>query len=282
MITFELTETQKETLKKYKRWTPDYLLEWIYSCVWRPTVRSMINYKISEALLDEMDEYSEVLKNDSILHNKLDTNEKIRYAKAKIKEHKSVLKTFSTDIYSEIMNAINDIADDRKFVKSDEGKLILASEDWVEEVAKAMPYDMKETIKMGIRLWRNSSIPVNIVIGGYSKKMTDSELENYFIQLNPPVKPFFLFMDGTADDFIKPRDEKKILAANNWVEEIKNTMPDDMKKNIEIGIVPLNDEKNPVEIIIGGFSKTMSVSDLEIYFMSLNPPVKPSFLFFDI
>ena len=59
-------------------------------------------------------------------------------------------------------------------------------------------------------------------------------------------------------------------------------MPDDMKKNIEIGIVPLNDEKNPVEIIIGGFSKTMSVSDLEIYFMSLNPPVKPSFLFFDI
>ena len=79
-----------------------------------------------------------------------------------------------------------------------------------------------------------------------------------------------------------PKENKEKKADKNLVEEIKNTMPDDMKKNIEIGIVPLNDEKNPLEIIIGGFSKTMSVSDLEIYFMSLNPPVKPSFLFFDI
>ena len=277
MIIFEQTETQKKILEMCKDWAPEYILEWLDGYMWRPAVRSMLKYKIPDDLLEEMDDYSETLRNDQILHGDLDTNEKIKYAKAILKEHKLALKTFSTDIYSELINAVKEVADDVKFVKSKNGKLILVAEDWVEEIKKSMSDDMKETIRMGLRLWINEETPVNIFIGGYSLTMTPAELENYFMSLNPPVKPFFLFLDGTADNFIKQLDKELINSAKKWMNETANSMPKDLKDNIQIGYTLLNDETKPIDIIINGRLGTKTREEVESYFMNLNPPVTPTF-----
>lgn len=275
MIIFEQTETQKKILEMCKNLAPEFLLENISRYIMSDDF--LLKSKIPDDLLEEMDDYSETLRNDKILHGNLDTNEKIKYAKAILKEHKLALKTFSTDIYSELINAVKEVADDVKFVKSKNGKLILVAEDWVEEIKKSMSDDMKETIRMGLRLWINEETPVNIFIGGYSLTMTPAELENYFMSLNPPVKPFFLFLDGTADNFIKQLDKELINSAKKWMNETANSMPKDLKDNIQIGYTLLNDETKPIDIIINGRLGTKTREEVESYFMNLNPPVTPIF-----
>ena len=148
--------------------------------------------------------------------------------------------------------------------------------DFDENLAELLD-DMKETIRMGLRLWINEETPVNIFIGGYSLTMTPAELENYFMSLNPPVKPFFLFLDGTADNFIKQLDKELINSAKKWMNETVNSMPKDLKDNIQIGYTLLNNETKPIDIIINGRLGTKTREEVESYFMNLNPPVTPTF-----
>ena len=123
----------------------------------------------------------------------------------------------------------------------------------------------------------DGSDPSSIIIGGYSLTMTPAELENYFMSLNPPVKPFFLFLDGTADNFIKQLDKELITSAKKWMNETANSMPKDLKDNIQIGYTLLNDETKPIDIIINGRLGTKTREEVESYFMNLNPPVTPTF-----
>ena len=154
---------------------------------------------------------------------------------------------------------------------------MLASINWMKELRKSMPSDMKETIRMGLSCLFDGSDPSSIIIGGYSLTMTPAELEGYFMSLNPPVKPFFLFLDGTADNFIKQLDKELINSAKKWMNETANTMPKDLKDNIQIGYTILNDEAKPIDIIITGHLGTKTREEVESYFMNLNPPVRPSF-----
>lgn len=237
----------------------------------------LLKSKIPDDLLEEMDDYSETLRDDHILHSDLDTTEKIKYAKAIIKEHKLLLTTFSFDIYTELMNTISEVAEDSKTLKTKKGQRMLASINWMKEVRKSMPNDMKETIKMGLSCLFDGSDPSSIIIGGYSLTMTPIELENYFMSLNPPVKPFFLFLDGTDSNFIKQLDKELINSAKKWMNETVNTMPKDLKDNIQIGYTILNDEAKPIDIIITGRLETKTREEVESYFKNLNPPVPPSF-----
>ena len=154
---------------------------------------------------------------------------------------------------------------------------MLASINWMKELRKSMPSDMKETIRMGLSCLFDGSDPSSIIIGGYSLTMTPAELENYFMVLNPPVKPFFLFLDGTADNFIKQLDKELINSAKKWMNETANSMPKDLKDNIQIGYTLLNDETKPIDIIINGRLGTKTREEVESYFMNLNPPVTPTF-----
>lgn len=275
MIIFEQTETQKKILGMYKDWAPEFLLENISRYIMNDDF--LLKSKIPDNLLEEMDDYSETLRDDHILHSDLDTTEKIKYAKAIIKEHKLLLTTFSFDIYTELMNTISEVAEDCKTLKTKKGQRMLASINWMKEVRKSMPNDMKETIRMGLSCLFDGSDPSSIIIGGYSLTMTPIELENYFMVLNPPVKPFFLFLDGTADNFIKQLDKELINSAKKWMNETANTMPKDLKDNIQIGYTILNDEAKPIDIIIIGRLGTKTREEVESYFMNLNPPVTPSF-----
>lgn len=275
MIIFEQTETQKKILEMYKNWAPEFLLENISRYIMNDDF--LLKSKIPDNLLEEMDDYSEALRNDKILHGNLDTNEKIKHAKAIIKEHKLLLTTFSFDIYTELMNAISEVAEDSKTLKTKKGQRMLASIEWMNVVRKSMPGDMKETIRIGLSCLFDGSDPSSIIIGGYSLTMTPAELENYFMSLNPPVKPFFLFLDGTADNFIKPLDKELINSAKKWMNETANSMPKDLKDNIQIGYTLLNDETKPIDIIINGRLGTKTREEVEAYFMSLNPPVTPTF-----
>lgn len=275
MIIFEQTETQKKILEMYKNWAPDFLLENISRYIMSDDF--LLKSKIPDNLLEEMDDYSETLRNDKILHGNLDTNEKIKHAKAIIKEHKLLLTTFSFDIYTELMNTISEVAEDSKTLKTKKGQRMLASIEWMNVVRKSMPGDMKETIRIGLSCLFDGSDPSSIIIGGYSLTMTPAELENYFMSLNPPVKPFFLFLDGTADNFIKQLDKELINSAKKWMNETANSMPKDLKDNIQIGYTLLNDETKPIDIIINGRLGTKTREEVEAYFMSLNPPVTPTF-----
>ena len=275
MTTFELTETQKKILEIYKDWAPEFLLENISRYIMNDDF--LLKSKIPDDLLEEMDDYSETLRDDHILHSDLDTTEKIKYAKAIIKEHKLLLTTFSFDIYTELMNTISEVAEYSKTLKTKKGQRMLASINWMKEVRKSMPNDMKETIRMGLSCLFDGSDPSSIIIGGYSLTMTPAELENYFMSLNPPVKPFFLFLDGTADNFIKQLDKELINSAKKWMNETANTMPKDLKDNIQIGYTLLNDETKPIDIIINGRLGTKTREEVESYFMNLNPPVTPTF-----
>ena len=275
MIIFEQTETQKKILEMYKNWAPDFLLENISRYIMSDDF--LLKSKIPDNLLEEMDDYSETLRNDKILHGNLDTNEKIKHAKAIIKEHKLLLTTFSFDIYTELMNTISEVAEDSKTLKTKKGQRMLASIEWMNVVRKSMPGDMKETIRIGLSCLFDGSDPSSIIIGGYSLTMTPAELENYFMSLNPPVKPFFLFLDGTADDFIKQLDKELINSAKKWMNETANSMPKDLKDNIQIGYTLLNDETKPIDIIINGRLGTKTREEVESYFMNLNPPVTPTF-----
>ena len=275
MIIFEQTETQKKILEMYKNWAPDFLLENISRYIMSDDF--LLKSKIPDNLLEEMDDYSETLRNDKILHGNLDTNEKIKHAKAIIKEHKLLLTTFSFDIYTELMNTISEVAEDSKTLKTKKGQRMLASIEWMNVVRKSMPGDMKETIRIGLSCLFDGSDPSSIIIGGYSLTMTPAELENYFMSLNPPVKPFFLFLDGTADNFIKQLDKELINSAKKWMNETANSMPKDLKDNIQIGYTLLNDETKPIDIIINGRLGTKTREEVESYFMNLNPPVTPTF-----
>jgi hypothetical protein len=237
----------------------------------------VLKSKIPDDLLEEMDDYSETLRNDKILHGNLDTTEKIKHAKDIIKEHKLLLTTFSFDIYTELMNTISEVAEDSKTLKTKKGQRMLASIEWMNVVRKSMPGDMKETIRIGLSCLFDGSDPSSIIIGGYSLTMTPAELENYFMSLNPPVKPFFLFLDGTADNFIKQLDKELINSAKKWMNETANSMPKDLKDNIQIGYTLLNDETKPIDIIINGRLGTKTREEVESYFMNLNPPVEPTF-----
>ena len=275
MIIFEQTETQKKILEMYKNWAPDFLLENISRYIMSDDF--LLKSKIPDNLLEEMDDYSETLRNDKILHGNLDTDEKIKHAKGIIKEHKLLLTTFSFDIYTELMNTISEVAEDSKTLKTKKGQRMLASIEWMNVVRKSMPGDMKETIRIGLSCLFDGSDPSSIIIGGYSLTMTPAELENYFMSLNPPVKPFFLFLDGTADNFIKQLDKELINSAKKWMNETANSMPKDLKDNIQIGYTLLNDETKPIDIIINGRLGTKTREEVEAYFMSLNPPVTPTF-----
>ena len=275
MIIFEQTETQKKILEMYKNWAPEFLLENISRYIMSDDF--LLKSKIPDNLLEEMDDYSETLRNDKILHGNLDTNEKIKHAKAIIKEHKLLLTTFSFDIYTELMNTISEVAEDSKTLKTKKGQRMLASIEWMNVVRKSMPGDMKETIRIGLSCLFDGSDPSSIIIGGYSLTMTPAELENYFMSLNPPVKPFFLFLDGTADNFIKQLDKELINSAKKWMNETANSMPKDLKDNIQIGYTLLNDETKPIDIIINGRLGTKTREEVESYFMNLNPPVTPTF-----
>lgn len=275
MIIFEQTETQKKILEMCKNWAPEFLLENISRYIMSDDF--LLKSKIPDDLLEEMDDYSETLRNDKILHGNLDTNEKIKHAKAIIKEHKLLLTTFSFDIYTELMNTISEVAEDSKTLKTKKGQRMLASIEWMNVVRKSMPGDMKETIRIGLSCLFDGSDPSSIIIGGYSLTMTPAELENYFMSLNPPVKPFFLFLDGTADNFIKQLDKELINSAKKWMNETANSMPKDLKDNIQIGYTLLNDETKPIDIIINGRLGTKTREEVESYFMNLNPPVIPTF-----
>ena len=275
MIIFEQTETQKKILEMYNDWAPEFLLENISRYIMNDDF--LLKSKIPDNLLEEMDDYSETLRNDKILHGELDTNEKIKHAKAIIKEHKLLLTTFSFDIYTELMNTISEVAEDSKTLKTKKGQRMLASIEWMNVARKSILGNMKETIRIGLSCLFDGSDPSSIIIGGYSLTMTPAELENYFMSLNPPVKPFFLFLDGTADNFIKQLDKELINSAKKWMNETANSMPKDLKDNIQIGYTLLNDETKPIDIIINGRLGTKTREEVESYFMNLNPPVTPTF-----
>lgn len=75
----------------------------------------------------------------------------------------------------------------------------------------------------------------------------------------------------------KSKQGRLLLAIEEWIERAQNAIPDNSKATILIGRNVADD--NPCNIIVGGYSKTMTSAEIKNLVMSLNPPVRPLFLF---
>lgn len=187
----KMTEEQKQSiLAASANWSREFLLAKLRE-IFSPTpIEELLKIRISSSLLNDIDEVSAVLKKDISLHGELDSNEKIAYARNLIKENRVTLMSHSETLYSEVIAEINEIKEDNKWRKTQEGKLIIAIEKWIASAYRSMSDDMKGNILIGRNILDDD--PCNIIIGGYSEKMTQSQIECFFMALKPPVRPFFI------------------------------------------------------------------------------------------
>ena len=188
-----MTAEEKKSLQAtVAKWSRAFILERLNDIVDNEPCADMFHERIESKILEEIDKCSDILKNDTILHGELDSNAKIKHVKTVISEHETPLKeAMNPDTYFDLTIAIKKAEKEIKWRNSKQGKQVCAIGKWVEKARSVVPDEMRETIVIGRNLCDND--PCNIIIGGYSDTMTTAELESFFINLNPPVEPLFVF-----------------------------------------------------------------------------------------
>ena len=188
-----MTAEEKKSLQAtVAKWSRAFILERLNDIVDNEPCANMSHEKIESKILEEIDKCSDILKNDTILHGELDSNAKIKHVKTIISEHETQLKeAMNPDTYFDLTIAIKKAEKEIKWRNSKQGKQVFAIAEWVEKARNVVPDEVRDTIIIGRNLCDND--PCNIIIGGYSDTMSIAELESFFISLNPPVEPLFVF-----------------------------------------------------------------------------------------
>ena len=188
-----MTAEEKKSLQAtVAKWSRAFILERLNDIVDNEPCADMSHERIESKILEEIDKCSNILKNDIILHGELDSNATIKHVKTIISEHETQLKeAMNPDTYFDLTIAIKKAEKEIKWRNSKQGKQVFAIAEWVEKARNVVPDEMRETIVIGRNLCDND--PCNIIIGGYSDTMSAAELERFFINLNPPVEPLFVF-----------------------------------------------------------------------------------------
>ena len=188
-----MTAEEKKSLQAtVAKWSRAFILERLNDIVDNEPCANMSHEKIESKILEEIDKCSDILKNDTILHGELDSNAKIKHVKTIISEHETQLKeAMNPDTYFDLTIAIKKAEKEIKWRNSKQGKQVCAIAEWVEKARNVVPDEVRDTIIIGRNLCDND--PCNIIIGGYSDTMSIAELESFFISLNPPVEPLFVF-----------------------------------------------------------------------------------------
>ena len=188
-----MTAEEKKSLQAtVAKWSRAFILERLNDIVDNEPCADMSHERIESKILEEIDKCSDILKNDTILHGELDSNAKIKHVKTVISEHETQLKeAMNPDTYFDLTIAIKKAEKEIKWRNSKQGRQVFTISEWVEKARSVVPYEMRETIVIGRNLCDND--PCNIIIGGYSDTMSTAELESFFMYLNPPVEPLFVF-----------------------------------------------------------------------------------------
>lgn len=188
-----MTAEEKKSLQAtVAKWSRAFTLERLNDIVDNEPCGDVPSERIKNKILEEVDKCSDILKNDTILHGELDSNANIKHVKTIISEHEIQLKeAMNPDTYFDLMIAIKKAEKEIKWRNSKQGKLMFAIYEWVEKARNVVPDEIRETIIIGRNLCDNN--PCNIIIGGYSNTIDVAELENFFMSLNPPVEPLFVF-----------------------------------------------------------------------------------------
>lgn len=184
---------EEKILDAALKWEPDFLLRKLNEIICKPPVREMLHDRIPEDLLQQVDECSVELRNNPILHGIFENKEKVKLAKLFLANNKKQIERFSQDLYTEVMDVIKEIDEDLKWSQSKQGRLVLAIEDWLERNRNSIPDNEGKTIVMGRNILDDN--PCNIIVGGYSKKMSNIEIEKFILDLKPPVQPFFVIVN---------------------------------------------------------------------------------------
>ena len=142
----------------------------------------------------------------------------------------------------------------------------------MEEIDKCSDILKNDTILHG-ELDSNAKIKhVKTIISEHETQLKEAMNPDTYFDLTIAIKK--------AEKEIKWRNSKQgkqVCAIAEWVEKARNVVPDEMRETIVIGRNLCDND--PCNIIIGGYSDTMSTAELESFFMNLNPPVEPLFAF---
>ena len=184
-------------------------------------------------------------------------------------EKKSLQATVAKWSRAFILERLNDIVDNEPcadmFHERIESKIL-------EEIDKCSDILKNDTILHG-ELDSNAKIKhVKTIISEHETQLKEAMNPDTYFDLTIAIKK--------AEKEIKWRNSKQgkqVCAIAEWVEKARNVVPDEVRDKIIIGRNLC--DNNPCNIIIGGYSDTMSTAELESFFMNLNPPVEPLFAF---
>lgn len=184
-------------------------------------------------------------------------------------EKKSLQATVAKWSRAFILERINDIVDNEPCADMSHERI---ESKILEEIDKCSDILKNDTILHG-ELDSNAKIKhVKTIISEHETQLKEAMNPDTYFDLTIAIKK--------AEKEIKWRNSKQgkqVCAIAEWVEKARNVVPDEMRETIVIGRNLC--DNNPCNIIIGGYSDTMSVAELESYFMNLNPPVEALFAF---
>ena len=142
----------------------------------------------------------------------------------------------------------------------------------LEEIDKCSDILKNDTILHG-ELDSNAKIKhVKTIISEHETQLKEAMNPDTYFDLTIAIKK--------AEKEIKWRNSKQgrqVFTISEWVEKARSVVPYEMRETIVIGRNLCDND--PCNIIIGGYSDTMSIAELESFFMNLNPPVEPLFAF---
>ncbi|MCQ2193048.1 MAG: hypothetical protein MJZ23_09370 [Paludibacteraceae bacterium] len=93
-------------------------------------------------------------------------------------------------LYTELIDETKEISEDIRWSRSEEGKLILKIESWIEEQRKVLDEKWPNEF---IYIGRSIDEPISLIIGGLVSSMKEDELVNFFNSQKPPISVSYKF-----------------------------------------------------------------------------------------
>jgi hypothetical protein len=184
-------------------------------------------------------------------------------------EKKSLQATVAKWSRAFILERLNDIVDNEPCADMSHERI---ESKILEEIDKCSDILKNDTILHG-ELDSNAKIKhVKTIISEHETQLKEA--------VNPDTYFDLMLVIKKAEKEVKWRNSKQgklVFAIEEWVEKVRSIVPEEMRDTIIIGRNLCDND--PCNIIIGGYSDTMSTAELESFFMSKNPPVEPLFAF---
>ncbi|WP_205502631.1 hypothetical protein [Rufibacter psychrotolerans] len=140
---------------------------------------------LSEWLIDDLIDLNKEFENNPILRIELNTNQEIKQLKDFLKRE---VKHLDEELYDSCVEELSEIKEDLKWRKSEDGKLVLRLEDWVQSTRRKVEDAGWTKLFVG----RSIIDPKQLNIGGFVKDENElNKIKAEIEEMTPPVSPNF-------------------------------------------------------------------------------------------